>query len=466
MRIHKFIYTIVLSICIALSCDAKIVLPGIFADHMVLQQQADVWIWGTAKISAAVSLTTSWNGKTYTFKTDQKGIFKTKVSTPKAGGPFNIVINDGEKLTLNDVLIGEVWVCSGQSNMEMALRGNSSPILNAAQIILNADNDKLRLYNVAKAVSLTPVADSKSAWLPSNSESARNFSALAYQFGDILQKKLKVPVGIIVSSVGGTMIESWMDAESLKPFPEVKLPMGADAEKPTAKMPTTLYNGMIAPIAGLNIKGFVWLQGESNRHEPELYAKLLPVLIKQWRSAWGMGDLPFYIVQIAPFGSSDVTRSGTKIREAQLNTSNEVANSGLIVAMDVGMENDIHYMDKTTLALRTAYWALGKTYDIKGINFRSPAYKSMKIEGNKAILTFGNGNYLTSYRKPITQMEIAGEDQKFYPAQAVILANKITVSNETVKNPVAVRYAFKDWAVAEIFNNDGLPASSFRTDNW
>ena len=369
-------------------------------------------------------------------------------------------------LSLHNVLIGEVWFCSGQSNMEMALRGNSAPILNASEIILNADNPNLRLYRVGRAAVISPAAESKGQWMESTSETARDFSALAFQYGQILQKKLKVPVGIILSSTGGTMIEAWMSKSSLHAFPEVKIPEQLDPAQAAHKEPTVLYNGMIAPLVGYGIKGFLWLQGESNRHEPELYEKLFPVMVADWRKNWGLGDIPFYYVQIAPYGGKDKTRNGPRLREAQLNAAKVIPNSGMVSALDVGMETDIHFMDKTTIAQRSAYWALGKTYDIKGINYRSPELKSMQIKSDTAVLTFNYAPYLTSYRKPLTLFEIAGDDKKFYPAKAVIKANEVAVSSENVAKPVAVRYAYKEWVKGELFNNDGLPASSFRTDDW
>ncbi len=445
---------------------ASIQLPGIFGNNMVLQQQSNVALWGTASKNSKVIIVTSWNKKEYTTKADGNGKWTVKVATPIAGGPYQISFSDGEKLVLNNVLIGEVWVCSGQSNMEMSLRGNSSPILNASEIIMNADNPSLRLYRVSRATTLTPVTDPKGQWEESTSASAREYSALAFQFGQILQKKLKVPVGLILSCVGGTMIEAWMSPASLKAYPEVIIPVSLDTMQTAYRKPVTLFNGMIAPIIGYGIKGFIWFQGESNRHEPELYEKLFPVMVADWRNLWGLGDIPFYYVQIAPFGSSDRTRNGPRLREAQLNAMKIIPNSGMVPAIDVGMENDIHFMDKTTLAQRLSYWALGKTYGIKGIPYNSPTYKSMAIEGDKAILTFDNAPYLTSYRKTLTLFEVAGEDKKFYSAKAEIKANQITVQSDKVSKPVAVRYAYKEWVKGELYNNDGLPASSFRTDNW
>lgn len=445
------------------SAQAKVVLPAIFGDSMVLQQKTLAAIWGRAKPNAQLVLTTSWDHKSYAAKIKSNGEWKIAVNTPKAGGPFEISISDGEKITLRNILIGEVWVCSGQSNMEMALRGNSSPILNASEIILNADNEKLRLFRAGRAAAAEPLTQLSGNWNESTSATAREFSALAFQYGQILQKKLKVPVGIILAATGGTLIEAWMSKNSLSAFPEVKLPV--DSAK-LIKEPTVLFNGMIAPITGYTIKGFLWFQGESNRHNPDLYEKLFPTMVADWRKRWNLGDLPFYYIQIAPHNGQDKTRSNRRLREVQLNSQKVIPNSGMIVSLDVGMENDIHFMDKTTLAQRASYWTLGHTYRIEGISYLAPEFKKMDIQDRKIILTFDNAPYLTSYKKALTLFEIAGTDKKFYPATAVIKNNQVTVHSEQVIAPVAVRYAYMDYVVAELYNNDGLPASSFRTDNW
>ncbi len=470
MFLHKFLQKIgclliITTFSIQLT-SAKVVLPSIFGNNMVLQQQSQVALWGQSKANAKVIITISWDKKVHSITASSQGKWKLNVGTPKAGGPFEISFNDGDKLTLKNILIGEVWVCSGQSNMEMPLRGNSSPILNATEIILNADNPNLRLFRVGRATSASPMADLKGDWMLSSSETAREYSALAFQYGQILQKKLKVPVGIILSTVGGTTVEAWMSNPSLKGFPEVKILPTLDGVKDQHKFATTLFNGMIAPITGYGIKGFLWFQGESNRHNPEHYQDYFQAMVADWRKQWGLGDIPFYYVQIAPYDGKDKTRSGPRLREAQLKDSKIIPNTGMIAAIDVGMENDIHFMDKTTLAQRASYWALGQTYGIKGINFKSPELNNMKIDSGKAILTFDNAPYLTSYRKPLTLFEIAGEDKIFYPAQAVIKANVVTVQSDKVARPVAVRYAYKEYVKAELYNNDGLPASSFRTDTW
>jgi sialate O-acetylesterase len=445
---------------------ANIKLPALVGDNMVLQQQTEVKIWGWAKAGSKISISPTWETKTYTTNTAKNGTWQTVIKTPIPGGPYRIKLSGDGDLTLSNVLIGEVWVCSGQSNMEMTMRGNSSPILNANQIILDADHPNIRLFKVKSSSSITPLDDVKGQWDQSTSATAREFSAIGYQFAQILNKKLNVPIGMIMTTVGGTMVEAWMSKEALSPFPQVKIPSTLEGNKYAHREPTALFNAMVAPLLKYKIRGVIWLQGESNRHESELYEQLFPAMVSDWRKQWDIGEFPFYYGQIAPYGSSDTSRSGARLREAQLKDMDIIPNSGMAVLLDVGMENDIHFMDKTIPAQRLAYWALGKTYGIPGIGYQSPKYKSMKIEGNKAVLSFDYAPYLTSFRKPLTLFEVAGEDKVFHQAKATIDKNTVTVMSEDVKKPVAVRYAYKEWVMGELFNNDGLPASSFRTDDW
>lgn len=450
--------------------EAKITLPSFFCDNMVLQQQSNLPIWGKSEKNASITLITSWNKKLNTTKADENGKWKIFVQTPKAGGPFIIEIKDKETTILNNILIGEVWFCAGQSNMEMPMRGfKNQPILNSNEILLDAENDNLRLITIKRNASIGRTDTCNGIWQVSTTETAKGFSAVAYQFGALLQKKLNIPVGIIVSSWGGTTIESWMNEESLATFPEVKKNTITDTTKDKHKFPSTLFNGMIAPLVGYGIKGFLWYQGESNRHEPQLYAKLFPAMVASWRREWDTKTiLPFYYVQIAPFGSKDTSRSGKHLREAQMQAMNIIPDAGMASTMDIGAEVFIHFSDKTTVAKRLFYWAIAKTYNYKGIDYCGPIYKNFKRENSKINVFFDYAeNGLTSFGKMLQTFEIAGADRVFYPAKAIIDDNKsVQVWNDEVKNPIAVRYAFKEYVKGDLYNNGGLPASSFRTDNW
>jgi sialate O-acetylesterase len=454
--------------------SATVKLPSFFSDGMVLQQQTDAALWGWAKAGAIVKINTSWNKKNYTTTTDANGKWMMKVATPVAGGPYSISISDGDPVTIKNILIGEVWLCSGQSNMEMPMKGfKDQPIIGSNDAIFNSTNDQLRTYIVPRAVERLPKDTSKSStWKTANPESISNFSATAYYFGRLLQQQLKVPVALINVSYGGSPAEAFMSAESLKAFPEINVPAAGGTEKLTNKFATTLYNGMLQPVIGYTIKGCIWYQGETNYERPDQYEKLFPAMVQLWRNEWNQGNFPFYFAQIAPYaynysGNRTEKMNSAYLRDAQRKSVAAIPASGIVVLMDDGEEKSIHPANKEIAGKRFAYLALGDTYSFKGFAFQSPAYDSLIIAGNVATIRFKNTpNGLTGFGKPLTQFEIAGADKTFYAAQAVISKGMVQVSSPMVSAPVAVRYAFKDFIVGELFSVEGYPVSSFRTDDW
>lgn len=474
--ISKLIAVAMLLVFYMSAAFAQIRPASVFTDHMVLQQQTEVAVWGWAKPESSVSLISSWNKKKYHVRSNAAGKWKFKIATPLAGGPYEITISDGSTVTLKDVLIGEVWFCGGQSNMEMPMKGfKGQPILGSNQAILKSSNAQIRLYTVPRASLTERQENSKpSEWKAAKPETVANFSATAYYFGKLLSEMLQVPVGLINDSYGGSSIEAWMSPEQLKFFPEIAIPAKGDTIKEVSRTPTTLYNGMLYPVVGFGIRGAIWYQGESNYDRPDRYEDLFPAMVAAWRSAWGIGEFPFFYAQIAPYNYAQLPpyRTGGKynsafVRDAQRKSVHKIPNSGMAVLMDIGEENSIHPANKEVGGIRLAYLALGNTYGIKGFGYISPAYESIDIKDNKAILKFeGAANGLTSFGKPLTLFEISGADKQFYPAKAILSGSSITVSAEQVKVPVAVRYAFKDFVNGELFGNDGLPISSFRTDNW
>ena len=463
-------------IVFAIAANATVKPASIFTDHMVLQQQSNVAIWGWAKPSAKVKIITSWNKENYSITTDQNGKWKVKVATPSAGGPYNIEFNDGEKLILSDILIGEVWFCGGQSNMELPMKGyKGQPNIGSNEAILKSKNPNIRLYTVPRSSITERQENSKpSEWKLSEPEVVANFSATAYYFGTLLNEILDVPVGIINDSYSGSSIEAWMSPEDLKSFPEIKIPSKGDSIKEVSRTPTTLYNGMLYPVIGYSVKGAIWYQGESNYERPDQYESLFPAMVSSWRKNWDNGEFPFYYAQIAPYNYAQLApfHKGGKynsafLRDAQRKSLSKISNSAMAVLMDIGEENMIHPSKKKQGGERLAYLALAKTYGIKGFSATSPLYESITIEKNEAIVKFKDvPNGLTSFSKELSLFEIAGADKKFYPAKAVIKGSSINVSSEQVKNPVAVRYAFNDFIVGDLFGNEGLPVSSFRTDDW
>uniref|UniRef100_UPI003D7F4F65 sialate O-acetylesterase n=1 Tax=Pedobacter sp. TaxID=1411316 RepID=UPI003D7F4F65 len=305
-------------------------------------------------------------------------------------------------------------------------------------------------------------------------ENTANFSATAYYFGQLLSEMLNVPVGLINDSYGGSSIEAWMSPEILKDFPEVKIPEKGTVIKEVSRTPTTLYNGMLHPVIGYGIRGAIWYQGESNYERPDQYETLFPAMVKYWRAQWGMGEFPFYYVQIAPYNYAQLPpyHKGGKynsafIRDAQRKSLATIPHSGMAVLLDAGEEKSIHPANKKIAGTRLAYLALAQTYAIKGFGAISPAFEKLNVEGDKAVLKFINApNGLTTFGKEASLFEIAGADKQFYPAKAVLSGSSISLTSPQVKVPVAVRYAFKDFVTGDLFGTEGLPVSSFRTDNW
>lgn len=448
---------------------AEVKLPAVINDNMVLQQMSSVPLWGKAMPGKTVRVTTSWDKKSYRAAANKSGNWRLNVKTPAAGGPYTITFDDGQKLRLSNILIGEVWLCSGQSNMVMPLKGyRNQPTLNGNDIAANAGNNSIRLFHLQRAVSNVPLEDCKGSWELSSPESAVDFSAVGFQFARQLQKILNVPIGVIESDWGGTPIEAWMDKPSLTSFPEVKIPNADDPEKAAPNRPTCLFNAMIAPITGFGIKGILWYQGESNANKPTGYDQLMAAMVNGWRKLWNNENtISFYYVQIAPYRYPANRDSVPVLREMQQKAQSEIPNSGMVVSIDAGSETTIHPADKTIISKRLLYWALGDAYHQKGIAYHSPYYQSSEIKDDAAIISFTNAsNGFTSYDKKIEGFEIAGSNKSFYPAEATIVGTSIRVHSDRVSKPVSVRYGYKDWAPGNLYNTEGLPVAPFRTDDW
>jgi sialate O-acetylesterase len=464
---HFLFFAFVLTIC--LTASGEVSLPAIIGSNMVLQQQTQVPLWGKARHNATLKLTTSWDHLSYSTLIAADGSWRVLIKTPAAGGPYTIVLDDGKELVLSNVLIGEVWICSGQSNMEMPVKGfKNTPVLHSNELLLEADNPRLRLFRLERGQSRQPEEDCKATpWEEANALSVKEFSAVGYQFAKALQERLKVPVGIIMSTWGGTTIEAWMNKNSLASFPEIKILPATDTSKINKNEPTVLFNAMIHPLVGYGIKGVIWYQGEQNRVDPQLYDRLMAAMVQEWRKIWKSGDWPFYYVQIAPYAYHDTLGPAAPLREAQQKAQGQISHSGMVVSMDAGEEGSIHPADKTTIGRRLLYWALADTYGWKGLAYASPVYNSMKIVKDVVNISFDNApNGLTAFGKPLAAFEIAGEDRKFFPAKARITGAGITVRSDSVRAPVAVRYAFRDWVVGDLYNTEGLPVAPFRTDNF
>lgn len=466
----KKIFLLLATIMVVMGIQAKVTLPKIFSDGMVMQRETNANLWGEAKASSNVKITTSWDNKSYVVRSDSNGKWKISVKTPKAGGPFSITFSDGEKLTINNILIGEVWICSGQSNMEMPMKGyKNQPVDNAVEDILHSKDSNLRLFTVKRNSKFKPVDDVTGNWNEANPASVRNFSATAYYFGRELRRTLDVPVGLIVSAWGGSACEAWMTADWLKAFPDAKIPASEEDIKSKNRTPTVLYNGMLHPLIGFSMRGVIWYQGEDNVTRYSTYADMLTTMIGGWRSVWKQGDFPFYFCQIAPYDYKliNYTVNSAFLREQQSKAELMNQNCGMAVLMDVGMDFGIHPRKKYQAGMRLALLALDKTYGVEGLTSESAYYDKMEIKGDTAVISFKRADMwiygAKGYKSDL--FEIAGEDRIFHPAKAWIERSKVYVKCDSVKTPVAVRYAFKDWADGDLFC-DGLPISSFRTDNW
>ncbi len=441
------------------SIHAKVVLPPIFSDNIVLQQQSRVLIWGKSDPGKKVAVNNSWNRNTVTVEVDKSGNWKTTIETPEAGGPHELTISDGEELKISNILIGEVWLCSGQSNMDIPLAGvpNIAVIKDANHYILNSRNNNLRLFTVDSSTSKDK-ASFKGKWLTATPESASKFSAIGYLFAKQLQEHLTTPVGIIKCARSGTRIESWMSEKLLNE----EFGISTDEKTPNAK-PAELFETMVMQIAGFGIKGILWYQGEGNHRAYELYSRQLPAMVKEWRNTWGLGDIPFFFAQLAPYN----TKNGLLpyMRQAMAECARKIPNSGIVILTDAGEENNIHPIDKKTVADRFLYLSLAKAYHQKGFGCCGPIFKSLEIRNNEAIVSFDYAESgLTTYGKELVNFDIAGTDTVYLNAKAKITKEgKVVVWHDSIRNPIAVRYAFKDFVVGELYNSMGLPASTFQS---
>lgn len=479
MKYEKSIISILIAIFSLLfpqSIKAELRLPAIVSSNMVLQRNTTVEIWGWADADEKITIKASWLNKALETAADSNGNWHIKVETTKSKEPQIIKIQSKtSNITLDNILFGEVWLCSGQSNMEMPVKGyNGQPVFGSLSVIAQSNNPDLRLFTVNKVGSKTPLQDIEKyvSWQQATPESVADFSAVGYFFGQQLQKILNVPVGLIFTSWGASSVQAWMSKDVMNEYQKVNLDE-VDIKKNANQIPTALFNAMIHPLIPYTIKGAIWYQGETNRLEPDNYKKLFPAMVRDWRTSWGNGDFPFYYVQISPFvyyGDNDefqTVDNSAFMREAQLQCLDLIPNSGIAITIDIGDADCIHPPKKKEVADRLLYNALNQTYGYKTVNYAAPVYDSQEIKEGGIVLKFKNAETgLYSYDE-LNGFEIAGEDKVFYPADAKIVNDTdVFVINDNVPNPVAVRYAWRNWVVGTLYDVNLLPASSFRTDNW
>lgn len=508
VNLHKQVlgsFMVVLILLLTSLAGAAVKLPALISDDMVIQRGMDVPIWGTALPGEQVSVTLG--DQQLTTAADSEGKWIVKLNTLEAGGPFDMTVAGNNTITLSNVLVGEVWVCSGQSNMQWPV----NRALDAEQEIVDSEYPMIRLYTVKRVVAAQPLEDTEGSWVACGPETVGSFSAVGYFFGRDLHKTLSVPVGLINSSWSGTPAEAWTSLPTLEADPtfkpifdrwdqiiadypraeqgyreklaqwEQEVQKAMDEGRPAPRKPVPprgpnhphrpacLYNGMIAPLIPYAIKGVIWYQGESNAGRAYQYRKLFPKMIYDWRRSWGQGDFPFLFVQLANFMGAPpppAESAWAELREAQLMTL-LLPKTGMAAAIDIGESYNIHPKNKQDVGSRLALAAKAIAYD-KDIVYSGPIYESITIEGSKIRIHFGyvGEGLMTKDDDPVKGFAIAGQNCKFVWAQAEIEGDTVVVWNNRVLNPIAVRYAWGDDPECNLYNKAGLPASPFRTDHW
>lgn len=455
-----------LFICLVCSTSAfgKIVLPSIFTDNMLLQQKSEVAIWGWSEPGETIRIVCSWNARdTVKVKADNTAAWRTTIKTIGAGGPFTIDILGSGNIQLNNVMLGEVWICSGQSNMEWSVNHG---VNNGREEAAKANYPDIRIFHIQKIGALYPQNTCEAAWAVCSPETMPSTSAIGYFFARELQQNLNVPVGIIVAAWGGTPAEVWMEKSLIEDNPQLNNARYQRQIDFWPDKPGVLYNSMISPVMPYGIAGAIWYQGESNCGNHQVYSNLMKALIENWREGFKK-DFPFYQVQIAPYSYG---KNGTSeyVREQQEDVTKTVPNTGMIVISDLVEDiNDIHPKNKIDVGKRLAKYALAETYKQNIGTYKSPSFELMKVEGNKVRVYFSNApTGLKCTGKNPSKFLIAGSDRNFVPATAKIEGSTVVLSSKQVKAPIAVRFCFDDTSRPDVFSAEGLPLAPFRTDRW
>jgi sialate O-acetylesterase len=462
-RSAAYITFVIIFFFLSISLLANIRLPAVISSHMVLQQRSEVTIWGWCDVSEKVKLRTTWDTIAYTTTGSTSAKWELKINTPAAGGPYQVTIEGSNKIILDDVLIGEVWICSGQSNMEMSMDWGLPYKDEAA----SATDKNIRFFNIPRTTADYPQDDVRAGWVVCNPDDMKKFSAAAYFFGKSLRQDLDAPVGLIEAAWGGTPAEAWTPADAINSNTVVKEAAAKLSPVPWGPViAASIYNAMIYPVTKYSIAGAIWYQGEANVNGASTYSELLSTLINSWRKSW-QKDFPFYYVQIAPFAGYGDNSSSAFLREGQTKAL-ATPKTGMIVITDlVDNINDIHPKMKKEVGNRLANYALAETYGKKDIVYKGPFYRDMKIEKDKIRIYFdGADKGLMSKGDTLREFFIAGSDRNFINARARIDGNSVLVWSKDVKSPVAVRFAFRNGAIPNLFSKEGLPVNPFRTDDW
>ncbi len=464
------------------AADGDISFAKFFSDHMVLQQNSKIRIWGTATPDEKLNVT--FNGETVEITTDPEGNWQSVISTPGFGGPYKIevaAIGGVPKLSISDVMIGEVWICAGGTNMQLPISESLNPV---TEIDQSKNFPDIRLVKIDQEAAAEPLKkiSGVTPWEVCSPDTVKDFSAVAYFFGRELNKKLKIPIGLIQATSPGSRCESWISKTALDndaKFAPLMRHWNEREDTTNPQRPGNLFNAKIGPLRDFGFRGVIWYQGEANVGRGFQYGNLFPSLINNWRTELANGsvadEFPFYFVQLAPsrYEDKDVVEL-PELWEAQLKTSRACKNTGMVVTTDIGDISNYQPKNKQEVGRRLSVWALAQTYaeslepkDQIKIT-QGPIYESLAILDNKIRLTFEKSESKLVARDDdkLSGFEICGKDQKFFPAEAWIDGAAVIVTSEEVENPVAVRFAWTDTATPNFFNSDGFPASPFRTDNF
>lgn len=479
----KILNRVILICCICLFsaiANSQVSINPLFSNHMVLQQNAKIKIWGKAPVKDNVEVEVSFLKKSVKTKTNDLGNWMVEINTPSYGGPYQISVKgSSNQINIKDVYLGEVWLASGQSNMQFPIDSNSkgyNGVVNFKEEVENLNSPLIRQFVVKGTVARTLNESQKGEWLIAKTENAKKLSALAYYYARGLQKDLNVPIGIINASWGGTYIESWMSAKDLDTFDSEKDKLEnitKQSVKVNENYPSTLFNGMIHPLKNYKIKGVIWCQGENNVAAPKKYAEKMKRLISGWRTTFDQNNLPFIFVQIAPFnymGRPKQYYSGTENSLGYLveEQTKVLATNNVFMARtgDIGDVKFIHYRNKQEAGLRLSNIALKEVYRKNLGIVNGPDVSKIEYLENKAIVTFTNiGTGLNLKGQTLNGFELSEDGLNFHPADAVLENNKVIVSTNKIPKVTAIRYCFKNNQEVNLFNSAGLPALLFRTDN-
>ena len=509
MRTGRLVTILFITLCAGLgSTWADVRLPAIFSDHMVLQRNQALRVWGWADPGETVSVTLGEDTEATT--ANRVGQWQVTLDARASGGPMALTIKGNNTVTLTDVVMGEVWICSGQSNMQWSFNNN---VDDKEAEVAAAQYPNIRLITVPRKTAHMPQGDFEGQWVPCSPDSVRSFSAVGYFFGRLLHRELGVPVGLISTNWGGTRVEAWTSTGDLKQLPAAAPVLdrwqemcaaydpdvaqtqyeeaikkwqqrAAKAREEGEKVPNkprkqtdprvsqhhpaNLYNGMIAPLVPLSVRGAIWYQGESNVARAYQYRELFPLMIQNWRRDFLNPDMPFGFVQLAPFNyGGDRGDALPELWEAQVMTLNNLKNIGMAVTTDIATTNNIHPPNKQDVGKRLGLWALATIYG-EPIVYSGPIYQGCEKHGNAMSISFSHvgSGLITSDGQSPSHFTIAGADGVFHPATARIVGSRVLVSSDEVKDPVAVRFAWSNTAEPNLKNKQGLPASPFRTDDW